>query len=78
MTVNDYPYGLNMTRPPVHIFPGDRFDTPFGLLTVSIDGNTGDMTWTDDAGAVVVVSTLRYSAHYRADGRRVWPPGGAS
>lgn len=74
MTANEYPYGLNETRAPVPVWPGDRFDTPAGLLTVSIDA-AGGCYFTDQAGAVVPVylATFRYRAHYRADGRQVWP-----
>ena len=69
-------YGLNMTRAPVSIFPGDCFDTPQGVLTVSIQGN-GNLIFRDATGAVVPVhqATFQFTAHRRAMGRQVWPRG---
>lgn len=78
MTNQEYPYSLNRTRAPVSVFSGDRFDTPWGVLTVTIDGDTGDLVFHDLAGAAVPVYRLQFRAHYRANGRQVWPPGGAA
>lgn len=79
MTAKERLYGLNETRHPVSIFPGDRFDTPrYGMLTVSLDGETGALTMHDQAGAAVDVvwSIFEYRAHFRANGSIAWPKDG--
>lgn len=66
-------YGLNQT-PVRPLHPGDQFSTPAGVLTVKIED--GGVTFHAPAGNVVPVhlSTFRYTAHCRSDGRQVWPP----
>ena len=72
----EYPYRLTATAcRPASVFVGDCFDTPFGRITVAAIDEDGDMLFFDDAGAAVHPNAgWRWRAHYRADGRQVWPP----